>query len=43
VIVDGLGDVHATTVDGENRISRHFERGVAAGCWARSSATLPAK
>jgi hypothetical protein len=33
--VDPLKDVHATTRDGERRISGHFERGVSAGCWSR--------
>jgi hypothetical protein len=36
VIVDSLRDVHGTTPSGDNRISRHFERGVAAGCWSRA-------
>jgi hypothetical protein len=36
VIVDSLQDVHATTKAGETRISKHFERGVAAGCWGRA-------
>ena len=35
VIVDPLKDVHATTTDGDRRISDHFERGVRAGCWSR--------
>ena len=35
VIVDPLEDVHATTRDGDRRISDHFERGVRAGCWSR--------
>lgn len=35
VIVDPLKDVHATTTDGERRISNHFERGVRANCWTR--------
>jgi hypothetical protein len=36
IIRDSLGDVTATTRDGERRISRHFEAGVRAGCWGRS-------
>ena len=39
VITDGLGDVQATTREGNKRIDAHFERGVRAGCWERSSAT----
>lgn len=35
VIVDPLKNIHATTRDGDRRISDHFERGVAAGCWPR--------
>lgn len=35
VITDSLSDVHATTRDGERRISAHHEAGVAAGCWRR--------
>jgi hypothetical protein len=35
VILDSLQNVHATTRDGERRISSHFERGVKAGCWTR--------
>lgn len=35
VITDSLKDVHATTRDGERRISTHYEAGVAAGCWSR--------
>jgi len=33
VISDNLKDVHAKTRDGERRISDHYERGKAAGCW----------
>lgn len=36
VIVDSLESVHATTKQGEVRISKHFERGVRAGCWGRT-------
>lgn len=36
VISDPLKDVHATTPKGESRISAHFEKGVAAGCWPRN-------
>ena len=39
VITDGLGDVQATTIEGNRRIDAHFERGVRAGCWDRSSAS----
>jgi hypothetical protein len=35
VIDDSLADVRATTAAGQGRINRHFERGVAAKCWAR--------
>ena len=35
VVTDSLQDVHATTSSGDLRISKHFERGVAAGCWPR--------
>ena len=38
VLVDSLQNVHATTKDGDRRISDHFERGVAAGCWKRNPA-----
>ncbi|WP_162742357.1 hypothetical protein [Nitratireductor sp. OM-1] len=38
VIIDPLGDVQATTQEGNRRIDAHFERGVRAGCWERSSA-----
>ncbi len=38
VIVDPLGDVQATTREGNMRIDAHFERGVRAGCWERSAA-----
>ena len=34
VIHDGLKDVHATTKDGDRRISDHYERGKAVGCWS---------
>lgn len=37
VITDSLGDVHATTRDGERRISQHYEAGIAAGCWSRGA------
>ncbi len=39
VIDDSLGDVQATTKEGNKRIDAHFERGVRAGCWDRSSAS----
>ena len=35
VILDNLGDVQATTSEGNRRIDAHFEAGVAAGCWTR--------
>ena len=35
VFTDPLRDVHATTPAGEDRISKHFETGVGAGCWKR--------
>ena len=38
VIIDSLESVHATTKQGEVRISKHFERGVRAGCWGRTEA-----
>lgn len=38
VITDSLGDVHATTKSGDQRISVNFERGVRAGCWTRQAA-----
>lgn len=38
VIKDPLGDVQATTAEGNRRIDAHFERGVRAKCWDRSSA-----
>jgi hypothetical protein len=38
VIEDSLGDVQATTKEGNKRIDAHFERGVRAGCWERSAA-----
>lgn len=38
VITDSLGDVQAATPEGNRRIDAHFERGVRAGCWERSSA-----
>jgi len=41
VIIDPLGDVRATTKDGTRRLDSHFERGVKAGCWDRSTAVLP--
>lgn len=37
VITDPLGDVQATTREGNQRIDAHFERGVRAGCWDRPS------
>jgi hypothetical protein len=33
VISDSLIDVHATTRDGDRRISDHYARGHAAKCW----------
>jgi hypothetical protein len=36
VITDSLETVTATTRDGNRRLADHFERGVAAGCWARN-------
>lgn len=36
VIINSLESVHATTKQGEVRISKHFERGVRAGCWGRT-------
>lgn len=38
VIEDPLGDVQATTTAGNQRIDEHFEAGVRAGCWDRTSA-----
>lgn len=35
VFTDSLRDVHATNDVGEDRISKHFESGIAAGCWRR--------
>jgi len=35
VFTDSLRDVHATTPTGEDRISKHFETGIAAKCWSR--------
>ncbi len=35
VLDDSLGDVRATTADGNRRIDDHFEVGVRAGCWTR--------
>ena len=37
VIVDSLIDVKSTTRDGNRRLSNHFERGRAAGCWTSGS------
>jgi len=36
VLTDSLMNVTATTREGEQRISRHFEAGVSAGCWGRT-------
>gem|GEM_PF-1320909 len=40
IIIDPLGDVEATTKDGTRRLDIHFERGVKAGCWDRSTAKI---
>lgn len=37
VISDSLGDVRATTRDGDRRLAAHYEAGVAAGCWKRGA------
>lgn len=36
VIEDSLIDVAGKTRGDDERIARHFERGVAAGCWGRA-------
>ena len=38
VITDPLGDVRATTKEGNKRIDANFEAGVRAGCWSRDAA-----
>ena len=35
VIVDSLKDVQGKRASDVQRIDRHFERGVGAGCWVR--------
>ena len=35
VFTDSLRDVRSTNPNDDDRISKHFEAGVAAGCWKR--------
>lgn len=38
VLKDSLSDVRGRTRAGDERITKHFEAGVAAGCWDRTGA-----